>query len=90
MPAPRSSDSCKALWRQAFPDMMQDETLFERALRQVRENKAHIARQCELIGLLEQSRQSHLLPDARRALATLQSKQRLFSDQLRRVFDRDP
>ncbi|SHI68509.1 hypothetical protein SAMN02745194_00826 [Roseomonas rosea] len=66
-----------------------EETVFERALRRIRENEARILQQRALIDRLEQLRQEHLLPEARRILTMMESNQRLFSEQLR-VFNQDP
>jgi hypothetical protein len=67
-----------------------DETDFERALRRARENEGRIARQRMLISRLERLRQAHLLPEAQRLLTMMESNQRLFSQQLRTVFQDRP
>ena len=66
-----------------------DETPFEQALRRARESDVRLARQRALVERMEAMRLIHLLPEARRLLDMMESNQRLFSQQLRTVFDRN-
>jgi hypothetical protein len=65
-----------------------EETPFEMALRRARESNVRLARQRALVARMEAMQLTHLLPEARRLLEMMESNQRLFSGQLRTVFDR--
>ncbi|WP_458095757.1 hypothetical protein [Roseomonas sp. WA12] len=65
-----------------------EETPFEMALRRARESDVRLARQRALVERMEAMQLKHLLPEARRLLEMMESNQRLFSQQLRAIFDR--
>jgi hypothetical protein len=61
------------------------ESDLEQALGRARENEARILEQRRCIGRMEQRHQTHLLPEARRLLASMECNQRFLNDQLRQT-----